>query len=167
MARIRHIAISTDDPVKTAEFYKKYFGLTELFRKPAEDGSHGVWLSDGYIYVAILKYGDPDVFNLGPGHKSDLRGLHHIGFLVDDLKGTLAELKEGGVAPLVNFSHDPKRPMLDYSKADNEKYTGPDGVMFDVRDRGWDEAIGGRMQLYELKPAAPKAQKAKPATEKI
>ena len=153
MARIRHIALSTDDPLKTAEFYKKYFGLTELFRKPADTGEHGVWLSDGYIYFASLKYGDDDVFKLGPGHTSTLRGIHHIGFLVEDLKKTLAELKDDNVPPLVDFSHDPKRPMLDYSKADNEKYTGPDGVMFDVRDRGWDEAIGGRMQLYELKPA--------------
>jgi len=26
MARIKHIALSTDDPVKTAEFYKNVFG---------------------------------------------------------------------------------------------------------------------------------------------
>ncbi|MBV8118866.1 MAG: VOC family protein, partial [Alphaproteobacteria bacterium] len=31
MARIRHIALVTDDPAKTAEFYKKHFGLTELY----------------------------------------------------------------------------------------------------------------------------------------
>jgi len=35
MARIKHIALSTDDPAKTAEFYKKTFGLTELRREPA------------------------------------------------------------------------------------------------------------------------------------
>jgi catechol 2,3-dioxygenase-like lactoylglutathione lyase family enzyme len=29
MARIRHIALVTDDPAKTAEFYKEHFGLTE------------------------------------------------------------------------------------------------------------------------------------------
>src|SRR5690242_6698431 len=114
MARIRHIAISTDDPIKTAEFYKKHFELTELFRKPADSGEHGVWLSDGYIYVAILKYGDEDVFKLGPGHTSDLRGIHHIGFMVDDLPGTLAKLKEDGVPPLMDFTQDPNRPILDF-----------------------------------------------------
>src|SRR6058998_2032777 len=60
MARIKHIALSTDDPVKTAEFYKNIFGLTELRREPADTGAAGVWLSDGYIYFAILKYGGDD-----------------------------------------------------------------------------------------------------------
>ena len=59
MARIKHIALVTDDPVKTAEFYKQHFGLTELYRRPSETGENGVWLSDGYIYFAILKYGTP------------------------------------------------------------------------------------------------------------
>ena len=55
MARIKHIALVTDDPVKTAEFYKEHFGLTELYRRPTDTGDKGVWLSDGYIYFAILK----------------------------------------------------------------------------------------------------------------
>src|SRR6059036_1653708 len=67
MARIKHIALSTDDPAKTAEFYKSVFGLTELRRTPAETGAEGVWLSDGYIYFAILKYGGHDTPNLGEG----------------------------------------------------------------------------------------------------
>ena len=78
MARIKHIALVTDDPAKTAKFYKQHFGLTELYRRPSATGERGVWLSDGYIYFAILKHGDPGAPNLGPGHKSDLRGIHHI-----------------------------------------------------------------------------------------
>ena len=84
MARIKHIALVTDDPAKTAEFYKQHFGLTELYRRPSDTGDKGVWLSDGYIYFAILKYGDTDAPKLGPGQTSDLRGIHHIGFQVDD-----------------------------------------------------------------------------------
>ena len=34
MARIKHIALHTEDPVKTADFYKEVFGLQELHRKP-------------------------------------------------------------------------------------------------------------------------------------
>src|SRR5713101_365719 len=60
MARIKHIALITDDPAKTAEFYKENFGLTELYRRPTDTGAKGVWLSDGYIYFAILKYGTGD-----------------------------------------------------------------------------------------------------------
>jgi catechol 2,3-dioxygenase-like lactoylglutathione lyase family enzyme len=44
MARIKHIALSTEDPAKTAEFYKKVFGLQELQRKPRDSGADGVWL---------------------------------------------------------------------------------------------------------------------------
>src|SRR5438270_514289 len=85
MARIKHIALVTDDPAKTAEFYKQHFGLTELYRRPTDTGEKGVWLSDGYIYFAILKYGTEDAPKLGPGQSSELRGIHHIGFHVDHL----------------------------------------------------------------------------------
>ena len=65
MARIRHIALVTDDPATTAEFYKRHFGLTELYRRPGDTGAKGVWLSDGYIYFAVLKYGETGVPKLG------------------------------------------------------------------------------------------------------
>jgi len=81
MARIKHIALSTEDPAKTAEFYKNAFGLTELRREPADTGAGGVWLSDGYIYFAILRYGGDDTPNLGEG-PSTVKGIHHIGFYV-------------------------------------------------------------------------------------
>ena len=81
MARIKHIALVTDDPAKTAEFYKEHFGLTELYRRPSDTGDKGVWLSDGYIYFAILKYGTGDAPKLGPGQTSDLRGIHHLSLI--------------------------------------------------------------------------------------
>ena len=65
MARIKHIALATEDPAKTAAFYKEVFGLQELRRKPADTGADGVWLSDGYIYFAILKLGSDEAPNLG------------------------------------------------------------------------------------------------------
>jgi len=34
--------------------------VKELRREPADTGADGVWLSDGYIYFAILKYGGDD-----------------------------------------------------------------------------------------------------------
>ena len=89
MARIKHIALHTDDPVKTAGFYKKVFGLQELHRKPIDTGEEGVWLSDGYIYFAILKVGSEDAPNLGEG-PSTVSGVHHIGFYVDDMDESIA-----------------------------------------------------------------------------
>lgn len=142
MARIKHIALSTDDPAKTAEFYKNVFGLTELRREPADSGAEGVWLSDGYIYFAILKYGGDDTPNLGEG-PSTVKGIHHIGFYVNDLAEARATLETAGCAECPGSSKV------------NGKYKGPDGLMIDVRARGWDEQIKARMPLYQLTPASP------------
>jgi lactoylglutathione lyase len=157
MARIRHIAISSDDPVAAAEFYKKHFGMTELYRQPKDTGASGVWLSDGYIYFAILKFGEADVPKLGPNHDSEHRGIHHIGFMVDDEEATCKGLQADHVEPVPKFDAGRKRPLAEISDAPNRKFIGPDAVHFDVRDRGWNEAIRSGMQLYELQPAAPKA----------
>jgi catechol 2,3-dioxygenase-like lactoylglutathione lyase family enzyme len=140
MARIKHVALSTDDPAKTAEFYTKVFGLTELRREPADTGADGVWLSDGYIYFAILKYGGEDTPNLGEG-PSTVKGIHHIGFYVDDLEETSAALEAESCTECPGSSKV------------NRKFKGPDGLMIDVRHRGWDEQIKARMQLYQLTPA--------------
>src|SRR5208282_1697605 len=104
------IALVTDDPAKTAEFYKQHFGLTELYRRPSSTGERGVWLSDGYIYFAILKYGDADAPKLGPGQTSDLRGIHHIGFQVDDLQATAKALEQAQVAPVPRDKLDMSDP---------------------------------------------------------
>jgi catechol 2,3-dioxygenase-like lactoylglutathione lyase family enzyme len=163
MARIKHIALVTDDPVKTAEFYKQHFGLTELYRRPSATGENGVWLSDGYIYFAILKFGDADAPKLGPGQTSDLRGIHHIGFQVDDLDVAARELQAAGVkkVPMEMHDHEEREatPMQSASGgALNLKYLGPDEVHFDVRQKGWDEAIGLGMQRFELMPAKEAAE---------
>ena len=142
MARIKHIALSTEDPAKTAAFYKHAFGLTELRREPADTGAKGVWLSDGYIYFAILKYGGDDTPNLGEG-PSTVKGIHHIGFYVDDLDEARATVEAASCTECPGSSKV------------NLKYKGPDGVMIDMRARGWDEQIKARMQLYQLTPAAP------------
>lgn len=153
MARIRHIALVTDDPAKTAEFYKAHFGLTELYRRPGDTGEHGVWLSDGYIYFAILKYGDPGAPKLGPGQRSDMRGIHHIGFYVDDEQAAAQSLRDAGYRPVPIPEHtDGPTPMRAISDADNLKYLGPDEVQIDLRSRGWNEAIAFGMQRYDLAP---------------
>ena len=156
MARIRHIALVTDDPAKTAEFYKQHFGLTELYRRPGDTGEKGVWLSDGYIYFAILKYGEPGAPKLGPGQSSDLRGIHHIGFYVDDEEATAKELEAANFKPVpIPKPTDPEaNRMTVMGDSQNLKYLGPDDVQLDIRSRGWNEAISFAMQRYELAPVA-------------
>jgi catechol 2,3-dioxygenase-like lactoylglutathione lyase family enzyme len=156
MARIRHIALVTDDPAKTAEFYKQHFGLTELYRRPGDTGEKGVWLSDGYIYFAVLKYGESNAPKLGPGQTSELRGIHHIGFYVDDEQATAEGLRGANFSPVpIPKSGDSEAtPMAAMREAANLKYLGPDEVQIDIRSRGWNEAISFGMQRYDLAPAA-------------
>ena len=94
--RIKHIALQTENPAETAEWYKTVFGLDELRRSPADTGEEGVWLTDGYIYFAILKMGSEDAPNLGEG-SSTVKGVHHIGFYVDDHDEAVSTVEENGV----------------------------------------------------------------------
>jgi catechol 2,3-dioxygenase-like lactoylglutathione lyase family enzyme len=153
MALIKHIAIASQDPASTAEFYKKHFDLKELYRQPRDTGDDGVWLSDGYIYFAILKHG-PSTPKLGPDQASDFCGIRHIGFMVDDLSAKVAELDAADVRHVQDNpdSAASRRPSM-ARNAGNEKYIGPDWVHIDVREKGWNEIIGAHTQLYELKPA--------------
>ena len=82
MARIKHIAIRTADPEKTAKFYQETFGL-----KRAGLGRNGIYLTDGHINLAILKGGDK-------------LGIEHLGFQVDDVDTTLAKVAELGGSSL-------------------------------------------------------------------
>jgi len=151
MASIRHVAIASKDPAGTAEFYKKHFDLKELYRRPRDTGDDGVWLSDGYIYFAILKHGGSDAPPLGPEQSSDFCGIHHIGFMVDDQKATVTELEAANVPHVKGYRGEARRAGPT-GTAPNEKFIGPDWVHFDVREKGWDEAIRSHTQLYELKP---------------
>ena len=101
-----------------------------------------MWLSDGYIYFAILKYGSEEAPNLGEG-PSTVPGVHHIGFYVEDLEDACRTIEEA------NATECPTSSKV------NRKYKGPDGLMIDLRARGWDEQIKARTQLYELSPVVP------------
>ncbi|MDP3767881.1 MAG: VOC family protein, partial [Dehalococcoidia bacterium] len=59
MAKLRHIAISVPDPEKSAQFYEAAFGLTRVGTTDSPLAT-GVYLSDGVINVALLKYKTDD-----------------------------------------------------------------------------------------------------------
>ena len=58
MAKIKHIAIASSNPDKTAEFYKRVFDLTEVGRVD-NSNAVGCYLSDGSVNLAILYFRDP------------------------------------------------------------------------------------------------------------
>ena len=150
--RIRHVALSVEDPWETAEFYKQAVGLQEVMEL---DGplAEGVFLTDGVVNLAILHF-KSDEASQGTG--VDYVGIHHIGFQVDDVVAKEAELKAAGVKPVPITHREMSEQIAGGPPSDsvNLKYLGPDDVQFDVRQRGWDESIGLAMQRYELTPAA-------------
>ena len=134
--RIRHIAMASDHPGKAAEFYKSTFGFRELRRfglDPARPDfaprPSGVFLTDGAINIAILKFND-DQLKKG----IDYIGLHHIGVVVDDVQAWMDKLEGMG---LERVPYDiPPNSHAEY------KYRGPDGVVFDITGHAWEGSEG-------------------------
>lgn len=125
MARIKHIAIRTDDVEKTSAFYKEVFELKQVGL-----GRNGVYLSDGHINLAVLRR-QPEI------EGGDRVGIDHLGFKVDDVHGTLSALKQlGGEAitdPVTVIPTDPSHAQSYYEI----KCLGPDGQVIDVSGSGW------------------------------
>ena len=90
MAKIKHIAIRTPNPEKTAAFYKEVFGLEEVGRARS-----GYYLSDGHINLAILQASDQGSGE-SPRDVPGYAGIDHFGFLVDDVDETCKKLEEAG-----------------------------------------------------------------------
>jgi methylmalonyl-CoA/ethylmalonyl-CoA epimerase len=133
MAQIRHIAFASQNPFKTADFYREAFGFKELARfgydpqKPdhAPPGS-GVQLTDGHLNIAILKFGKDQT-----GVGLDYAGFHHFGVVVDDPEAWTQRLEAMG-APNIT------RPEDIPSSAHWEiKFRGPEGVVFDISHAEW------------------------------
>ena len=93
MAKIRHIAIAVQDPKKTAQFYMNTFGLKQVGETDSPLAT-GVYLSDGYINVALLKYKTDDA--AGKERGKDYVGMHHFGFQVEDLKEAGNRIEDNG-----------------------------------------------------------------------
>src|SRR5437879_10843122 len=130
MTRIKHIAIRTPDPEKTAAFYKEVFGLKEVGQART-----GCYLSDGYINLAILKSRDQGSGE-SPRDEADYAGVHHFGFMVDDVDETCRKLDEAGARPITSRT-DPRHAPASGARSYSEiKYRGPDGQEVAVSESG-------------------------------
>jgi glyoxylase I family protein len=135
MAKIKHIAISTQDVEATARFYIEVFGLQEV-GKVDSPGARGYYLSDGDINMAILNFKDDAVAGVERG--KGWSGIHHIGFQVESLEEIADKLQSAGSAP-----RDDVNQALGVGQGRRHggnvevKYSGPDGVMVDVSETGW------------------------------
>jgi len=130
MAKIRHIAITAEDPFATAELFKEALGLEEIGRGDSELARE-VYLTDGYINLAIVCWKrTQETPNPYPGGY----GLDHFGVLVDDLAGAEARVRAVGATPQ-------PPPPVDLARLGGriffEKKYVLAGVKFDLSGHGW------------------------------
>ncbi|MEX2223180.1 MAG: VOC family protein [Candidatus Rokuibacteriota bacterium] len=144
MPKIKHIALSTPDPEKTAKFYVDVFGMKQIGRvdHPAVSG---FFLTDGDLNLAVLNFKNDAVAGVEKG--KDFSGIHHIGFQVDSLEEIALRLAAAGSERRddVNDALGVGRGERRYANVE-VKYGGPDGVMVDVSETGWVGASGFRPQ---------------------
>jgi catechol 2,3-dioxygenase-like lactoylglutathione lyase family enzyme len=133
MARIRHIAIASDDPAKAAAFFKEAFGLREV-RRNGGDGSvsekpapgSAVGLTDGELNLTFIKFANDQT-----GVGLDYTGIHHFGVQVDDMDQHKTLLEGLGAPCIAGKDSIPPGAHLEI------KFRGPDGVVFDISDKPW------------------------------
>ena len=113
MARIRHLAIVSENRERLVKFYTEAFGL-----KVIEGVGPAIYLSDGYINLAIIQK--------RPQYKE---GLYHIGIEVDDVEALRPVCKELGAAS--DIQKRPANREAEYRVAD------PDGNLTDLSQHGW------------------------------
>ncbi len=135
MSRLRHIALSVPDPEKTAQFYEKVFGMKRIGTLDHTQAS-GVYLSDGVINMAVLKYKLDEVVYKEGG--KDYVGLQHFGFWVDDLEETRAKIETNGGSYL---SGAPPPENERANRFYEVKYFDPNGIVIDVTENGWGGAL--------------------------
>ena len=111
----RSIAFFSDDPEKLAKFYTEVIGFEVKAR-----GIPSVWITDGYLDIALLKRADNSHAHLG---------LNHFGITMeeDEKAGIYERLKAGGhpiIAPPKDRSY-----VEDYGR-------DVDGNKFDLSTSG-------------------------------
>ena len=138
MARIRHIAIQTQDEEATARFYMENFGLQKVGKLDSERTS-GYFLTDGHINLAILRFKN-DVI-AGKERGTGWSGIHHIGFQVESLEEITDKLAKSGAAKPRDDINTALGLGVGGAPAGHGnvevRYAGPDNVTFDVSQTGW------------------------------
>lgn len=134
MARIRHVAIGTDDPEATAKFYEDGLGLRRVGVVDSPT-AEGYYLSDGHVNLAILKWRE-EWASVTEGAPKRV-GVHHIGFGVEDMDAAQAHVLSAGAVEHVEPKIREAYNNLDRAGNVEVKFTGPDGVTFDLSVHGW------------------------------
>ncbi|MGH9052515.1 MAG: methylmalonyl-CoA epimerase [Acidimicrobiia bacterium] len=96
LINLDHVAVAVHDLDRALEVYRDQYGVAPLYREVVEDqGVEEAMLPLGGSFLQLLEPLEAE----GPvGRFLERRGegLHHVAFLVVDLEGALAELREAG-----------------------------------------------------------------------
>ncbi|MDH3443811.1 MAG: VOC family protein [Deltaproteobacteria bacterium] len=113
MARIRHLAIVSENRERLVKFYTRAFGM-----KVVDGVGPAIYLTDGYINLAIIQK--------RPQYKE---GLYHFGIEVEDVEALKPVCQEFGAAS--EIQKRPPNREAEYRVAD------PDGNLIDLSQHGW------------------------------
>jgi catechol 2,3-dioxygenase-like lactoylglutathione lyase family enzyme len=117
---LRHLAIFTMNPHELANFYRDVFDMEIIHIGHDDIDGDFAFVSDGYMNLALLPHqvnGDSSV------------GLHHFGFVVDDIDEIRRRIVARGVPdPQKRPSH---RPYAEFRAIDT------DGNPIDLSEHGY------------------------------
>lgn len=124
--KIKHLAIMSRNPDKLAKFYEDVFEMEELNRSEGLHGKPAIYMTDGYLNLAIL----PCTLQ---GESTP--GINHFGFQIDDLKTTAQTLVD----------HQAENPRKRPSNRLYAEHRGadPEGNLFDLSVHGFQDAESG------------------------
>ena len=122
MPKIRHLAVICMNPEKLAKFYCDVFEMEVVGRNK----SGGVFLSDGYMNLALLKQ---QAVGKSPG-------LNHFGFHVEDADEIARRMSGWDVV-------GPEKRPADRTYAE-QRGTDPEGNNFDIAEGGFDRDAAER-----------------------
>ncbi|MCZ6885413.1 MAG: VOC family protein [Alphaproteobacteria bacterium] len=113
MARIRHVAIRTENVERLVKFYTESFGL-----KVVEGRGNATYLTDGYLNLAIIA---------NRGRQNE--GINHIGFEVESVDALSPVCEQAGASTGIK-----KRPL---DREAEFRVHDPDGNGIDLSQHGW------------------------------
>lgn len=122
MSKLRHIALSVNDLQESAKFYEEAFGMERV-----RESDVAVMLSDGVVSLALLDL--KKNVNAPDDRGSEYVGLHHMGFIVDNVPAASETVEAAG-----GIYHGQIKNVgmgADYER----KFRDPNGVVIDVTSK--------------------------------
>lgn len=119
MAKLRHLALSVKDLEESAKFYENAFGMERVRQSDV-----AIMLSDGVVSLALLHLRSND--NAPDERGPDYIGMHHLGFLVDDVPAA------GQAVEAAGGTYHGQILNVGAGQKSERKYRDPNGVVIDV-----------------------------------